>query len=82
MFELLESRIIGEDLYKVFKIEKDDKVEKIGLKIRPEWDNRLMGITVYYKSGRVTSFSGSLSNHKMPIKYRNYVKQIIKNIKF
>ena len=80
MFELLESKIIGEDLYKIFKIKNDDKVEKIGLKIRPDWDNRIIDITVYYKSGRCASFSGNLSNHKMPIKYRNYVKQIIKNI--
>ena len=77
MLNKLETRIVEEMEFIIYEIENDDKVQKIIVAWRKDW-NKLSDITVYYKSGKSATFSGSLSNHKMPIKYRNYVKQILK----
>jgi hypothetical protein len=53
----------------------DEKVKEISLRYNTDW-NKLIDITVGFHSGRLASYNGTLSNHKMPIKYRNYIKQI------
>ena len=63
------------------EIENDEKVQSVKVRTRPDWDNRVIDITVYFKSGKSASYSGSLSNHKMPIKYRNYIATIMKEVK-
>ena len=63
------------------EIENDDKVQSVKVRTRPDWDNRVIDITVYFKSGKSASYSGSLSNHKMPTKYRNYINEIMKEVK-
>lgn len=77
MLNKLETRIIEKIELTTYEIENDDKVQKIMIAWRIDW-NKLRDITIYYKSGKSATFSGSLSNHKMPIKYRNYIKQILK----
>ena len=63
------------------EIENDEKVQSVKVRTRPDWNNRVIDITIYYKSGKSASFSGGLSNHKMPIKYKNYVTKIMKEAK-
>jgi hypothetical protein len=63
------------------EIENDEKVESVKVRTRPDWDNKVIDIIVYFKSGKSASYSGSLSNHKMPTKYRNYITKIMKEVK-
>lgn len=60
------------------EIENDEKVKSVKVRIKPECNNKVMDIMVYFKSGKSASYSGNLSNHKMPIKYRNYIATIMK----
>jgi hypothetical protein len=57
------------------------KVKSVKVRIKPECNNKVMDIMVYFKSGKSASYSGNLSNHKMPIKYRNYIATIMKEVK-
>lgn len=77
--KLIKRETIADFELITFNVENDDKVDRIMLKYKPEW-NKLMDITVFYRSKRCATYSGNLSNHKMPIKYRNYVKQAMKEI--
>ena len=63
------------------EIENDEKVKSVKVRIKPECNNKVMDIMVYFKSGKSASYSGNLSNHKMPIKYRNYITAIMKEVK-
>lgn len=63
------------------KIENDDKIESVKVRTRPEWNNRVVDITIYFKSGRTATYDSTLSNHRMPTKYRNYITKIMKEVK-
>ena len=72
--KLIEKKNIGN--FEIITVSvTDEKVKEISLKYNTDW-NKLIDITVKFHSGRLASYNGALSNHKMPIKYRNYIKQI------
>ena len=76
IIELIERKNIGS--FEIITVSvTDEKVKEISLKYNTNW-NKLIDITVRFYSGRLASYSSALSNHKMPIKYRNYIKQIEK----
>ena len=82
MLEILKREIIGEEFeYITVRILNDDKVDRVILKRRPNWNNRVIDITIFFKSHRVATYSGNLSNHKMPPKYRKYITEIEKKLK-
>jgi hypothetical protein len=81
MLNIINDRYDGDTFRYITAKVQDEKVEKIILRIRPEWNNSVVDITVYFKSKRIATYDSVLSNHRMPIKYRNYIKEIMKEVK-
>ena len=81
MLNIISTRYDGDTFsYITAEINNDEKVEKVIVRIKPDWNNRVIDIMVYFKSGRIATYDSGLSNHRMPLKYRTYIKEIIKRI--
>ena len=62
------------------KVLNDDKVAEIRVQCKED-NKQVQNILVKFHNGKSSTYSGNLSNHKMPIKYRNYIATIMKEIK-
>ncbi len=60
------------------EILNDDKVKEIKLSYK-EGTTKIDNILVKFHSGKSSMYSGNLSNHKMPPKYKKYVAEIMGN---
>ena len=75
---IIEKRIVEGFEFITFEVE-DDKVSKVMINYNIAW-NKVIDITIYFKTNRIATYSGNLSNHKMPPKYRKYIKEAMKKI--
>lgn len=60
------------------KVLNDDKVAEIRVQ-RKEDNKQVQNILVKFHTGKSSTFSGNLSNHKMPPKYKKYIAEIMGN---
>ena len=60
------------------KVLNDDKVAEIRVQCKAD-NKQVQNILVKFHSGKSSTYSGNLSNHKMPPKYKKYVAEIMGN---
>jgi hypothetical protein len=60
------------------KVLNDDKVAEIRVQCKED-NKQVQNILVKFHSGKSSTYSGNLSNHKMPPKYKKYVAEIMGN---
>jgi hypothetical protein len=60
------------------KVLNDDKVAEIRVQCKED-NKQVQNILVKFHSGKSSAYSGNLSNHKMPPKYKKYVAEIMGN---
>ena len=60
------------------KVLNDDKVAEIRVQCKAD-NKQVQNTLVKFHSGKSSTYSGNLSNHKMPPKYKKYVAEIMGN---
>ena len=60
----------------VAEVLNDDKVKEIRIQLKAD-TKQVQNILVKFHTGKSSTFSGNLSNHKMPPKYKKYVAEIL-----
>ena len=60
------------------KVLNDDKVAEIRVQCKED-SKQVQNILVKFHNGKSSTYSGNLSNHKMPPKYKKYVAEIMGN---
>ena len=66
-------------IYLLASIDNDDKVRNVRVVLHEDYT--VDRIDVYYHSNRSYSYSGNLSGHRMPYKYRTYILEAKKQFK-